>query len=135
MTNEIMKAIEELKGINKLYNTVVCEVLDDSDSEEKEDVVSRLSEILENGCQSGTVGTLIYYSDTIKFYEEHKEEINALLYDNMENTGLYSLTELFSDKFEKEDPLCIEQTNQNLLAWFAYEEVARNMMLAINPEY
>lgn len=83
---------------------------------------------------SGTVSSLVYYSDTTKFYEEHKEDINALLYESMEETGL-SITELFGDKFDKEDPLCIEEQNQNLLAWFGYEEVARKLMYEVNPNW
>jgi len=56
-----------------------------------------------------------------------KEEINTLLYEIMESTGLYSPTELFGDKWDKEDPLAIEDYNQNLLAWFGFEETLRKI--------
>lgn len=85
------------------------------------------TDVLYHGCQSGTVGFLIYYNQTTAFYVKHKEEINTLLYEIMESTGLYSPTELFGDKWDKEDPLAIEDYNQNLLAWFGFEETLRKI--------
>ena len=85
------------------------------------------TDVLHHGCQSGIVGELIYYSDTVRFYKQHKEEINSLLYDAMNGTGLYSPTELFGDKWDKEDPLAQYDCNQNLLAWFGFEETLRNI--------
>jgi hypothetical protein len=138
--NNIMERVNEMKETNNLYEAVIEDVLDDVNSNEndvdfQEELETRLSDILEHGCVSGTVGSLVYYADTTKFYEEHKEDINGLLYEMMEETGLYSPAELFGDKFDKEDPLCVEQTNQNLLAWFAYEEVSRKLMYEINPNF
>ncbi len=85
------------------------------------------TDVLHHGCQSGIVGKLIYYSDTVRFYKKHKEEINSLLYDAMNGTGLYSPSELFGDKWDKEDPLAQDTYNQNFLAWFGFEETLRNI--------
>ena len=79
------------------------------------------------GCQSGTVGFLIYYSDTVRFYRRYREEIDTLLYEEMEDIGLYSPAELFGNKWDKEDPLGREDYNQNLLAWFGFEETLRKL--------
>ena len=87
--------------------------------------VNIFTDVLYHGCQSGTVGFLIYYNQTTAYYNEHKEEINQLLYELMEGTGLYSPTDLFGNKWDKEDPLAIEDYNQNLLAWFGFEETMR----------
>ena len=136
--NKLMEKINELKNTNELYKNVIEDILEDAEGyngELQEQLENRLDDILQHGCVSGTVGSLIYYSDTIKFYKEYKEDINELLYNTMEDTGLYSMSELFGDKFDKEDPLCIEQMNQNLLAWFGYEEVARQLMYEINPNW
>ena len=135
---ELAKEIQGLKSTNNLFAWVIDDILEDTEGyrgTEIEQLESRLSEILEHGCISGTVSSLVYYSDTKKFYEEHKEDINALLYENMEECGVYELNSLFGDKFDKEDPLCIDTTNQNLLAWFGYEEVTRKLMYIVNPEY
>ena len=75
------------------------------------------------GCQSGMIGELIYYTDTMAFYDRHREEIDTLLSELIEETGL-APQELFGDKWDKSDPLAREQWNINLLAWFAFEETA-----------
>ena len=85
------------------------------------------NELLQYGCQSGMVGGLIYYSDTCKFYQDHKEEINNLLYEMLESTGL-SVSELFGEKWENDDPLALDGLNQNLLAWFGFEEAVRQII-------
>ena len=59
--------------------------------------------------------------------KQHKEEINGLLYDAMNGTGIYSPSELFGNKWDKEDPLAQDMYNQNLLAWFGFEETLRNI--------
>ena len=62
------------------------------------------TDVLHYGCQSGVVGELIYYSDTVR-----------------------APSELFGDKWDKEDPLAQDDYNQNLLAWFGFEETLRNI--------
>ena len=73
------------------------------------------------------VGYLIHYHTTPLFYKLSRLEINALLYEIMNGTGLYSPTELFGNKWDKEDPLAQDDYNQNLLAWFGFEETLRNI--------
>ena len=85
------------------------------------------TDVLHYGCQSGTVGFLIYYHDTIAFYKKYNEEINGLLSETMAETGIYDLCDLFGDKWDKEDPLAQDTYNQNLLAWFGFEETLRNI--------
>ena len=77
------------------------------------------------GCQSGIVGELIYYADTVRFYKQYRQEINELLYRIMEEMGSYAPADLFGDKWDKEDPLAQDTYNQNLLAWFGFEETLR----------
>ena len=69
---------------------------------------------------------MVYYSDTTKFYEDHREEINDLLTKLMDSTGIDLMSELLRD-WDNADPLAMEIHNQNLLAWFGYEEVARSI--------
>ena len=85
------------------------------------------TDVLEHGCQSGVVGELIYYCDTVRFYKQYKNEITTLLYQTMQETGLYSPSDLFGDKWDKEDPLANDDFNQNLLAWFGFEETLREI--------
>ena len=62
-------------------------------------------------------------------HARREEIVNAcaLLYETMNGTGLYAPSELFGDKWDKEDPLAQDDYNQNLLAWFGFEETLRNI--------
>ena len=73
------------------------------------------TDVLHYGCLSGVVGELIYYSDTVRFYKQYRQEINALLYELMDGTGLYAPSELFGDKWDKEDPL--RRTTSIKICW------------------
>lgn len=92
-----------------------------------DDKTSIFKDVLYHGCQSGIVGELIYYSDTVAFYKRYRTEINKLLSETMDNTGLYNLAELFGKRWDTEDPLATNVYNQNLLAWFGFEETLRNI--------
>lgn len=85
------------------------------------------TDVLNNGCCSGVVSELIYYYDTVRFYKQYRQEINEMLYNIMNETGLYAPSELFGDKWDKEDPLAQDDFNQNLLAWFGFEETLRSI--------
>ena len=85
------------------------------------------TDVLHNGCCSGVVSELIYYYDTVRFYKQYRQEINEMLYNIMNETGLYAPSELFGDKWDKEDPLAQDDFNQNLLAWFGFEETLRHI--------
>lgn len=119
--------IKELKrNSDSLLTRRVCNYVIDrwSDYSDKSDI---FTDVLYHGCQSGIVGELIYYSDTVRFYKQYRNEINELLYDIMNGTGLYAPFDLFGDKWDKEDPLAQDDFNQNLLAWFGFEETLRNI--------
>ena len=85
-----------------------------------------LKDLFYGGCQSGMVGELIYYADTVPFYKRHMSEIDALLKDTMKDTGLQP-AELFGDRWDSDDPLARDTYNQTLLAWFGFEETARKL--------
>ena len=85
------------------------------------------TDVLNYGCQSGMVGFLIWYTDTVRFYKQYKSEIDELLYNTMYEAGIYSLPELFGKKWDEEDPLGNSDFNMNLLAWFGFEETLRKI--------
>ena len=127
MTNNIKKELKELKNNtnNELKKYVIDYILENEYNSDKE-IYNFINNLLTHGCQSGMVGGLISYNDTVEFYEKYKYEINNLLYELLENTGL-SIQKLFGKKWDNEDPLVNERFNQNLLAWFGFEETARNI--------
>lgn len=81
--------------------------------EQGNDVVSFFSDLLTHGCISGMVGSLIYYSDTARFFEVYYEEIEELRLEYYQNTGI---------------AIYIEGDWKNGLAWFAFEETTRQIM-------
>ena len=124
-----LKSIKEIKRNteNKLTKRVCDYVIDEwNDYDDKKHI---FTDVLYHGCQSGMVGFLIWYSDTTAFYKKYIEEINTLLYNAQSSTALYSMKDLFGKKWDEEDPLAIEDYNQNLLAWFGFEETLRNIGL------
>ena len=122
-TQELREKLESLKA-TKLEQVVIDWILDKT--EDYDDIQSVIEDLLQHGCQSGMVSDLISYSDTIAFYLEHQKEIDSLLYELLQDTGL-SVKELFGDKWDDEDPLANDQFNRNLLAWFAFEETCHRI--------
>ena len=97
------------------------------DEQTAEGYESAGSDLLQYGCQSGMVGSLVYYSDTVAFYDRHREEIDAMLAEMVDDTGLQP-ADLFGEKWDKSDPLARGDLNRNLLAWFGFEETARRII-------
>jgi hypothetical protein len=87
------------------------------------DVKAVLKDLFYGGCASGMVGHLIYYTDTLKFFQTHRREISGILSELISDTG-ESVEQVFGDKWDKSDPLAQETQNRNLLAWFGFEETA-----------
>lgn len=85
------------------------------------------SDLFYGGCQSGLVGHLIYYKDTLAFYRKHRTEIESMLRETMQDLGTSSPAGVFGDKWDNDDPFARETNNRNLLAWFGFEEAARNL--------
>ena len=82
---------------------------------------------LRNGLQSGIVSELIYYSDTIKWYKKYNKEIIKMLKNTIDELGVQSPAQVFGQKWDSDDFLIKETNNQNLLAWFSFEETAFNL--------
>src|SRR5699024_5878350 len=65
-----------------------------------EDLQTHLEDINNYGCESGQVNHLIYYTDTVAYFEEHEEEIMEMLeqlgIEDVESwDGLEELSDLF----------------------------------------
>lgn len=87
---------------------------------------SFINDLINHGCVSGMVGELITYNDTTNFYKVHQEEIDDLLTQYCDDSGL-SISQLFGKKWDRDDPFAKDIYNQNLLAWFGFEETAFNL--------
>lgn len=103
-----------------------------SNASDYESFETFLSELLTHGCVTGYISELVYYNDTQAFFERHKEEINELVHGHLSMVGFDSPVELFGEKWDKEDNLVLDTNNQNLLAWFAMEETAREIGISLD---
>ena len=133
---EIREEIAELKATDKLHKAVINDIIEDSNEYDGYNSVIRIvhrCHDVEHGCSTGIVGSLIYYSQTTAFYEEYENEIKELLIDMMCVCGVETPSALFHD-WDKYDPFARDAHNQNLLAWFAYEEI-NSRLLSIVEEY
>jgi len=88
---------------------------------------SLLKDVLYNGLQSGIISELVYYNDTLKWYNKHKTEIKMMLREAMMNYGTNNPGDLFGRNWDQDDPFVEDTQNKNLLSWFSFEETAREM--------
>lgn len=107
--------LKKMLGQSNLKDYVINYFLDE------ENIKLSMEDLLKYGCQSGMVGSLIWYSDTCKFYNEYKEEINELASEFVSSTGYKSIFDVIP-KLDKEDQLILEDYNKNMMAWFGFEE-------------
>jgi len=121
-----MKKVK-IVGANTRLEREVQRIINRHAKEYDNGVLGFFEDLSKGGCASGIVGELIYYKDTIPFFHRHKAEINKLVYEYMDQFGAVGPGELFLGKWDPEDPLALESNNQNLLAWFSFEEVARRL--------
>ena len=117
--NRIKEDVQNAEGIKAYCLNYMLDNYDEDDELE-----TFVSDLLSHGCQSGMVCDLIYYSDTISFYDDYENDIGDLITQNMEMLGVDTR------------PLFIESLNgsaenlqqeKNLLAWFSFEETIRSL--------
>lgn len=101
-------------NLNRLEKKVVS-ICNDED-----DPMLFIQDVLYGGCQSGIVGELIYYTDTVRWFKLYRQEIESQVKQMQEELGM-NLNEL--NGWDADDPFAREQYNQNLLAWFSFETV------------
>ena len=87
----------------------------------------QVAEVVLHGCAGGVVGELIYYADTCAFYEKYKEEIWQRLWDSWSDFGGDSVLH-FIATFNGADDVGSDDQVRNLLAWWACEDVCREVL-------
>ena len=120
------KALRELKKVNyfntKLEKRVINDLLNTGLS--TEELKDHIKDIVQCGCISGIVPSLVYYSDTTKFFNYYRKEILAMLQDPYKN--IYSeYTYLLDQK-----KYSISQKND--LSWFAYDNTVIRIAFYFN---
>ena len=85
-----------------------------------------VEEVLEYGCVSGIVGSLIYFYQTEAFFDRHKDAINELAHELSED--------IYGNKYSIYKNLQYE-CNKNTMAWFGFEEMTRIIANELEIEY
>jgi len=80
-----------------------------------------LSDIVQHGCASGIISSLIYTHECISFYDQFEADIWELVSDHLNCSGI--TFGQFIDSFNDIEADCVESF-KNMLAWFAVEAVA-----------
>ena len=120
------KALRELKKVNqfntKLEKRVINDLLNTGLS--TEELKDHIKDIVQCGCISGIVPSLIYYSDTTKFFNCYRQEILTMLTDPDKN--IYSeYTYLLNQKK-------YSVSEKNSLSWFAYDNTVIRIAFYFN---
>ena len=90
----------------------VAEILVDELTDiENDEILSYMRDIINYGCVSGTVKSLITYKDTEKFFDKYADEIFDLM--NEKRDDGWDLNNI--------------EFNKNNLAWFAFETIAQEI--------
>ena len=98
MTN-LLNTLKTMKSeTTGVKNDVINYLLEYNNN--SEDLQTHLEDINNYGCESGQVNHLIYYTDTVAYYEEHESEILEMLeqlgIEDVESwDGLQELSDIF----------------------------------------
>ena len=129
------KALNSLKKEKEFSDRLSTRVINDllSNAYTTSDLKDHMEEIVEFGCSGGNVMSLIYYSETERFFNCYRKEIINLfrefIYYNTEilhedDQGVYAI---IYDSVIYEDQKKFTTEEKNSLAWFAYEEIVRRI--------
>lgn len=127
MTKRRVEAMEWFAKPGSITEEVLYDILAKFDEGGHEAAEGYIKDVLQYGCEAGTVSGLIYYNDTTAFFERHKKEIKKLLTEIMHEIGAKSPAEIFGASWDDDDYFCEGIYNQSLLAWFGYEETLRKV--------
>lgn len=110
LRKELLEMSTEEQGI-RLF--VINDLLDISDN--NEEILTYISDVLTHGCISGMVSSLMTYSDTESFTKKYLNEVLEILDNLIQEIG---------------KPAFVIDSNN--LAWLAYEEVLRQLTLELD---
>ena len=88
----------------------------------------QVAEVVLHGCSGGVVSELIYYADSCAFYEKYKEEIWQRLYDSAQDCDEHQNCLHYTSTFNGGCDVASDEQFRNLLAWWACEDVCREII-------
>ena len=120
------KALKELKKVNqfntKLEKRVISDLLNTGLT--TEELKDHIKDIVQCGCISGIVSSLVYYSDTTRFFNCYRQEILTMLTDPDKN--------IYSEYTYLLDQKKYSVSEKNYLSWFAYDNTVIRIAFYFN---
>ena len=120
------KALKELKKVNqfntKLEKRVISDLLNTGLT--TEELKDHIKDIVQCGCISGIVSSLVYYSDTTRFFNCYRQEILTMLTDPDKN--------IYSEYTYLLDQKKYSVSEKNDLSWFAYDNTVIRIAFYFN---
>jgi hypothetical protein len=114
-----LKSIAKKEGIRSYVANDILESIDEYEGTQKQQAQAWYNDLMQGGCQSGFISSLIYYTDTAKFYDRYYNDIEDIR------------TELEGAMGESLKP---EGDLKNWYAWLGFEETARTIAEEIGLE-
>ena len=120
------KALRELKKVNQFNTKLEKRVINDllNTGLTTEELKDHIKDIVQCGCISGIVPSLVYYSDTTKFFNCYRKEILSMLQDP--NKNIYSEYTYLLDQKK------YSVSEKNYLSWFAYDNTVIRIAFYFN---
>lgn len=116
---KLMNSIIENTTEGTLKHEVAQILLDEMvDIECDEEIMRKLNDIVNSGCVSGVVSSMIYTKDTEAFFDRHVDEIFDLL----------------NERRTKDWDLNYVDFSRNNLAWFSFEIVSQEIYYEVVKE-
>ena len=120
------KALRALKKVNQFNTKLEKRVINDllNTGLTTEELKDHIKDIVQCGCISGIVPSLIYYSDTTKFFNCYRKEILSMLQDPDKN--------IYSEYTYLLDQKKYSVSEKNSLSWFAYDNTVIRIAFYFN---
>lgn len=121
-----MNKLQFLQNESELYTgelrgTVASILINNMYDTDNESVEKTMLDLMQHGCVSGMISEMIYYRDTVAFFDKYSEFIEDMLMEY----GMDEKLEKFLDlKWDESDDADYEK---NWFAWFAFESVAYDL--------
>ena len=106
---------------NSDYKELTNAIIDIIEDESEGLPIEYMKGVFNHGCISGWVSSLIYYSQTDKFFKEHIDDIFTIYNELREELGDCPIRKDFD-------------VNANSLSWMAFEEINRILLDMLEKE-
>ena len=116
----LLNSIVENTYEGTLKHDVAETILDQVDGYDNEEILEYVAQIVNYGCASGIVTSLMTYKDTDEFFNNHSNEILELL-DNDKEEGILDINEI--------------EFNKNWLSWYAFERITFDIQYELEAAY